>query len=135
MSFFGKTGMKYLEFLVARKGTRPVNKKVYSIVNTPSPTKNKNIRLFIVLFNYYWNIWTKRPHILQPLTNVTPSKINLKWKGIGKFYLMKSSGFYSITNYEPIHTLINILIFIPMKKFPIWVVINHQGSTILLWSF
>ena len=52
-SFFSQTEIKYLELLVTHKVISTVSKKVESIVNIKSPSKNKIICLFIVLFNHY----------------------------------------------------------------------------------
>ena len=37
------------------------------------------MRAFIVLVNYYRDMWAKRSHLLNPLTALTSNKVNFKW--------------------------------------------------------
>ena len=48
-SFFGQTQMEYMGFWVTRNGSRPVNKKVESVVNMTPPINIKEARAFISL--------------------------------------------------------------------------------------
>ena len=41
---FGQTEMEYLGFWVTRKGIRPINKKLESIVNMTPPKNIKDVR-------------------------------------------------------------------------------------------
>ena len=43
------------------------------------PTNTKQARSFIGLLNYYRDMWSRRSHLLQPLTALTPSKVRFKW--------------------------------------------------------
>ena len=44
----------------------------------PSPSW-KVFREFIGLLNYYRDIWARHPHVLNPLSRLTSSKVNFKW--------------------------------------------------------
>ena len=46
------------------------------------PTTQKGDRNFISLVNYYHNMLARCSHILDPLTNLTPSKVQFKWTQI-----------------------------------------------------
>ena len=43
------------------------------------PTSWGEVHKFIVLVNYYWNMWSIHSHILQSLTKLTSSKVNARW--------------------------------------------------------
>ena len=66
--------MEYLGFSVTRNGIRTVNKKLEDIVNMTPPTTKIHVRMFIGLFNYYWEMWARRLHLLQNLTEITSDK-------------------------------------------------------------
>ena len=53
-------------------------KKVEIIVFMKPPKKTKEVRAFIVIVNYYRDIWAKRSHILHPLTELTSHKSRFK---------------------------------------------------------
>ena len=55
------------------------------------PTSRKEVRQFIILANYYHNMWERRSHKLAPLTNIISSKMKFKWNKIkqGKFNEIK----------------------------------------------
>ena len=38
-------------------------------------TSQKEVRQFIGLVNYYWNMWERHSHMLAPLTNIMSSKV------------------------------------------------------------
>ena len=43
------------------------------------PPKNiKKVRAFVGLVNYYSDIWSRRSHLLQPLTALTSTKVEFK---------------------------------------------------------
>ena len=68
--FFGQTEMECMVLWVTRNGIRPVNKKVEAIVNMTPPKNVKHVRAFIGLVKYYRDMWAKRSHLLQPLTEL-----------------------------------------------------------------
>ena len=76
--------MIYLSFCVTRTGIRPITKKVEAIVNMDPSKNQKYVRSFIVLLNYSRDIWAKRSHLLQPLTELTSKKVKFKWTVVEK---------------------------------------------------
>ena len=82
-SSFGQPHMEYLGFWGTRIGTRPINKKVESIVNMTPQNNTREVRVFVGLINYYKDIWSRRSHILQPLTSLTPPTMKFKWSDVG----------------------------------------------------
>ena len=78
-SYFGQTKMEYLGFWVTQTDIRPINKKVGAILIMTPPENQKQVRSFIGLVNYYIDMWSKRPHLLQPLTVLTSKKVKFKW--------------------------------------------------------
>ena len=77
--FFGKTKMEYMGFWVTRKGIKPVNKRVESMVNMTPTNTIKKVRMFVGLVHYYRDMWVKRSHILQHLTSIASTKVTFKW--------------------------------------------------------
>ena len=45
---------------------------------TPTTT-HQGVYKFIDLVRYYRNMWDRLSHKLEPLKDLTPSKVNLKW--------------------------------------------------------
>ena len=56
-------------------GIQPVDKKVEAIVNMMPPINKKQLGSFIGLVKYYRDMWDKRSHLLQPLTELTSKKV------------------------------------------------------------
>ena len=83
--------MEYMGFWVTRNGIRPINKKVEAITNMTPPTNTKQVRLFIGLVKYYRVVWSRRTHLIQPLTKLTPNKVTFKWADVEKYILMASN--------------------------------------------
>jgi len=54
-------------------------KKVQAILNIGTPTKQKELRSFIGMVNYYRDLYPRRSHILAPLSSMTSSKVKWKW--------------------------------------------------------
>ena len=46
------------------------------------PKKNKQVREFLGLVNYYRDMWDRCSHLLQPLTSLTSNKVNFKWTDV-----------------------------------------------------
>ena len=45
-------------------------------------THQKKVCQFIDVINYYHNMWSRRSHMLAPLTNIHSSKVKFKWNRI-----------------------------------------------------
>ena len=52
-------------------------------------TSQKVVRKLIILFKYYHDIWTKRSHMLQPLSRLTPQKVKFKCTDVKQKYFEK----------------------------------------------
>ena len=59
---------------------------------TPSD-KTKQVCAFIVLVNYYMDMWSRWPHIVHPLTALTSNKVKFKWTNV------EQKEFYDATTY------------------------------------
>ena len=70
--------MEYIGFWVTQNRIRPINNKLESIVNMMPLTTQNQVRSLIGLLNYYRDIWSRRSHLLQPLTALTKNKVNFK---------------------------------------------------------
>ena len=45
-----------------------------------TPPKNiRQVSVFVGLVNYYRYMWYRRSHLLQPLTELTSTKVKFKW--------------------------------------------------------
>ena len=56
--------------------------KVESITNIMAPNSNMGVNEFIWLINYYWYIWDKCSHTLQPLILLTSKNDFFKWTDV-----------------------------------------------------
>ena len=43
------------------------------------PTSRKEVHKFIGVANYYRDVWSRRSHLVVPLTNIKSSKVKFKW--------------------------------------------------------
>ena len=80
--------MEYLGFWVTRTGILQINRKGEAIVNM-TPTKNKKqVRMFIGMINYYMDMWSRRSHLLHPLTSLTSIYflVYLEYNGAGAWF-------------------------------------------------
>ena len=83
--------MEYLDFWMTRSGIRPINKKVESILDMMPPKTKLQVSVFIGLVKYYRVVWSRRTHLIQPLTKLTPNKVTFKWADVEKYILMASN--------------------------------------------
>jgi hypothetical protein len=71
--------IEYLGYWITRKGIQPVQSKVDAILKIKAPNTRKELRHFIVIVNYYHNMWFCRSELLAPLTSLTSSKVKFEW--------------------------------------------------------
>ena len=53
------------------------------------PTSNKVVYNFIGLVHYYNDMWERQSHMLEPLTNLTPNKVNLNINTFNRSFLKR----------------------------------------------
>ena len=73
--------MEYLVFGVTRTEIQLV-KKVEAIIKIMPPKNKKQVSSFIGLVKYYSDMWARRPHLLQPLTELMSKKVKFKWTDV-----------------------------------------------------
>ena len=78
-SFFGRSKLEYLGYIVTRDSIQPTPKKVAAINAIQIPKTRKELRRFIGMINYYRDMWPKRSEILAPLTQLSSSAVPWKW--------------------------------------------------------
>ena len=61
---------EYLGYTLTREGIKPQNNKVQAILALKAPTNVKQLRTFLVMVQYYRDMWTKRSEMLAPLTDL-----------------------------------------------------------------
>ena len=77
--------MEYLGLWVPHYGVKSINRKIEAITNMAPPTPQKQVQTFIGVINYYRNMWTRRSHVLAPLTKLTHIKRNFKWMKVEQY--------------------------------------------------
>ena len=70
-SCFGTHKFDYLGYHVTCDGVIPIPKKVEAMQDLSVPKTSKQFRQFIVMINFYRDMWQKRSEILSPLTALT----------------------------------------------------------------
>jgi hypothetical protein len=78
-SLFGKVELEYLGYWISRRGIQPISKKVEAIKNLAPPTTKCELRQFIGIVNYYWDMWIRRSDILAPLSKLTSKTAKWQW--------------------------------------------------------
>ncbi len=78
-SFFGRTSLEYLGFIVNREGIKPQPNKVEAIKAILPPTTRRQLRRVIGMISFYKDIWPGRSKMLAPLTRLTSKSIPFKW--------------------------------------------------------
>ena len=69
-SYYGLTETEYLGFWIGNKGVIPIKYIVEAINSIYVTTKVRDVSRFVVLVNYYRDMWRKRAHTLSPLTKI-----------------------------------------------------------------
>ena len=65
---FGLKEIPYLGYVTTREGTKPDPKKVQGIMDLGRPDNTTEARALIGMVQYYRDMWTRRYHVLAPLT-------------------------------------------------------------------
>ena len=78
-SFWTKTEVAYLEFLMNQQGITPQPEKIKAILDIKSPKNKKFLRQFIGMVNYYKEPFKKRRDILKPLTDISGKNSTFTW--------------------------------------------------------
>ena len=66
-------------FLLTPEGIKPIPYKITATTNISCPTSTKHVRLFVGLVNYYKDVWPRRAHFLDPLTDLCSIKRQFSW--------------------------------------------------------
>ena len=69
-SSFCAVETEYLGYVLSRDGIKPQPQKVQAILALTPPQNVKQLRRFLGMVQYYWDIWARRSEILAPLTNL-----------------------------------------------------------------
>ena len=75
-SFFRKNEMEYLGFWITRDDIKLINKKTEAMTNMSPHTSRKEVQNLLGVMNYYRDIWSRRSHMLVPLTKLMSIKEN-----------------------------------------------------------
>jgi hypothetical protein len=62
--------IEYLGYILTREGIKPQPKKVQVILALNPPNKVKELRHFLGMVQYYWDMWARRSEMLAPLTDL-----------------------------------------------------------------
>ncbi len=62
--------IEYLGYILTRDGIKPQLKKVQAILALNLPNNVKELRNFLVMVQYYRNMWERRSEMLAPLTDL-----------------------------------------------------------------
>ena len=65
---FGLKEIPYLGYVISREGIKPNPKKVQGIMDLGRPATTTEARELIGTVQYYRDMWTRRSHVLSPLT-------------------------------------------------------------------
>ncbi len=62
--------IEYLCYILTREGIKPQPKKVQAILGLNPPNNVKELRHFLVMVQYYHNMWAKHSEMLAPLSDL-----------------------------------------------------------------
>jgi hypothetical protein len=79
-SFFGVNKLEYLGYAISTEGISPISKKVEALKAIQQPKTRRQLRRFIGMINYYWDMWKGRSMLLAPLTALTSKGKPFKWE-------------------------------------------------------
>ncbi len=89
-SLFCAHEIEYLGYILTREGIKPQPKKVQAILALNPPNNIEELRHFLGMVQYYWDMWARRSEMLAPLTDVVgecgdtkTTKMNKTKKNLG----------------------------------------------------
>ena len=62
---FGLKYIPYLGYVITREGIKPDPKKVQGIMDLGQKATTTEVQALIVMFQYYWDMWHMRSHVLD----------------------------------------------------------------------
>jgi hypothetical protein len=69
-SLFCAHEIEYLGYILTREGIKSQPKKVQAILALNPPNKFKELRHFLEMVQYYWDMWARCSEMLAPLTDL-----------------------------------------------------------------
>ncbi len=69
-SWFCAHEIEYLGYILTREGIKPQPKKVQAILALNLPNNIKELRHFLGMVQYCWDMWARRSEMLTPLTDL-----------------------------------------------------------------
>ena len=69
-STFCALEIEYLGYVVTRDGIKPQSNKVQAILTIKPPTGVRQLRHFLVMVQYYRDLWARRSKMLASLTSL-----------------------------------------------------------------
>ena len=69
-SYFCAEETEYLGYVLTKDGIKPQRKKIEAILALKPPTKVKELRSFLGMVQYYWDLWVERSKLLTPLSDL-----------------------------------------------------------------
>ena len=79
-SCFGAHKFDYFVYHVTRDRVISIPKKVEGIQDLAVPKNCKQLRQFIGMINFYWDMWQKNSELIAPLTALTSKNVKYDWK-------------------------------------------------------
>jgi hypothetical protein len=62
--------IEYLRYILTREGIKPQPKKAQAILMLNPPNNVKELRHFVRMVQYSWDMWARRSEVLAPLTDL-----------------------------------------------------------------
>jgi hypothetical protein len=69
-SLFCAHEIEYLGYILTREGIEPQLKKVQAILALNLPKNVKELKHFLRMVQYYWDMWARHGEMLAPLTDL-----------------------------------------------------------------
>ena len=121
----------FLGHWLTPEGVKPWRKKIEAILRLQPPVNVKQLRSFLGMVNYYRDMWSRRTHVLAPLTELT-GKCTFIWmqKHQQAFERMKALDAADALLVFPDHSL-PFDVETDASKYQLGSVIKQQGCPVL----